>query len=248
MEKIALITGAGSGIGRALSIELSKNFDCRILAIGRRKEPLQETAARCAGSCEIVSADLSLAEGRNKIVSALGDRHLDYLVQNAAILQPVQSLMEIASNDWQKHLDINLSGPLFLTQLLVQNLIGGRILHISSGAAHSAYAGWGAYCTSKAAFYMLHQVLKEELAAQQIAVGSVRPGVVQTPMQQRVRESDPMAFPQLERFQQLHEQRKLADPAEVAIFLANLLANTSKEKFMAREYDFREDREEFSGQ
>eukprot|EP00957_Ditylum_brightwellii_P005530 424079-Ditylum_brightwellii.AAC.1 len=89
---------------------------------------------------------------------------------------------------------VNMEGPLFLTQALLPKLkaatttIGGaRVLHISSGASQKPYRGWGPYCTSKAGLNMIYRVLREELQPHNIHVGSVRPGVVDTPMQDQAR-------------------------------------------------------------
>ena len=74
-----------------------------------------------------------------------------------------------------------------MTQALLPNLVeNSRVVHISSGAAHSGIPGWGMYCTSKAALFMLGKLLKDELAQRNIWFGSVRPGIVDTPMQAEI--------------------------------------------------------------
>lgn len=242
----AIVTGAGSGLGRAISIELAKTYGMNVLAVGRRLEPLKQTQKQAPQKIQTLSADVSSEEGRQKIVDFAADKAVKFVVHNAAVLQPVKPLRNITTEEWRTHFAINVEGPLFLTQKLLPYLgQGARILHISSGAAHHAYAGWGAYCTSKAALHMLYLVWNKELKEQGILVGSVRPGVVDTPMQDQVRQSSKEAFPELDRFLQLHAEGKLLAPQTVARFIGLLLTRTSDEQFVGQEWDIREHGQEF---
>lgn len=241
MQKIAVITGAGTGIGRALTHELAKTYKQQVLAIGRRLEPLQETQIYYPERIKILSADVSREADRKKIVETIPEgMSVRFLVHNAAVLSPVHSISNIKLNDWRSHFAINVEGPLFLTQQLLPKLHGGRIMHISSGAAHHSYAGWAAYCASKAALYQIYEVLKQEMKDKNIAVGSVRPGVVNTPMQDELRQSSPEEFPALPKFIDYKENQKLEDPNTVARFLAWLLCKTDAVKYQEKEWDIRE--------
>jgi len=241
-NKWALVTGAGSGIGQAISVELADKHQVKVLAVGRTLSKLQQTKAYNPQKIEILSADVASEEGRQAISTFVKKiERLDYLIHNAAQLQPVKPLREVGLSEWRQHFAVNVEGPLFLTQKLLPYLAEqARILHISSGAAHHAYAGWGAYCTSKAALHMLYQVWNKELNARNIFVGSVRPGVVNTPMQDQVREARKEDFPALDRFIQLKQEGKLFDPPLVAQFIAKLLLQTSNEQFIEKEWDIRE--------
>ncbi|WP_456443069.1 SDR family NAD(P)-dependent oxidoreductase, partial [Caldithrix abyssi] len=169
------------------------------------------------------------------------DGALNFLIHNAAQLQPVKALKSVTLNEWRQHFAVNVEAPLFLTQALLPFLSkGARVLHISSGAAHHAYAGWGAYCTSKAALHMLYQVWNKELNTAEIYVGSLRPGVVNTPMQDEVRLARKEDFPALERFIQLKQEGKLLAPEIVARFICRVLMDTESTQFIEREWDIRE--------
>lgn len=232
-----VVTGGGTGIGRALCEELARR-GFHVLAVGRRMEPLQALASRFPDRIEPLAADVASPEGRKAVAAALGaDAELRFLVHNAATLAPVGPLRDLCPEALRAHLAINLEGPLFLTQLLLPMLAGGRVLHVSSGAAHHAYAGWGPYCMSKAALHMLYQVWREELAGSAIRIGSARPGVVDTPMQALIRATPPERFPGVTRFEQLHREGQLRRPAEVAQFLAWLLLATDDAAFEAAEWD-----------
>lgn len=241
MNNIAIITGGGTGIGRALAVELAKNRNISVLICGRREENLRETAMQAPDRINYLSTDVSTEQGRIKISENIhADTMVDHLVHNAAVLNPIKPLTDVSLDEWRQHQAINVEGPLFLTKLLLQKLHNGRVLHISSGAAHNAYEGWGAYCTSKAALHMLYMVLREELEKFNIRVGSVRPGVVETDMQTQIRSTTKENFPHIQKFIDLKKNDALAKPEQTAKFIADLLLNTTNEKYISREWDFRQ--------
>jgi len=151
MSGVSIITGGGTGIGAALAKRLVSRSQ-KVLIVGRRANKLYETKNRCSnpGLIRTVVADISKPEGRQAILESLGENErIDNLVHNAAILEPVGPLIDVRPEDWSKHMAINVDGPLFLTQTLLPMLMkkdendkGGRILHVSSGAAHHGYRGW----------------------------------------------------------------------------------------------------------
>ena len=238
MGRIAIVTGGGTGIGRAIALEIARKKEMPVYIIGRRRKPLHETAEQFPQYIHPVQADVSTEEGRQTIADSLPQQDkVQILVHNAAVLGPVKPLVKITLQEWRQHQSINVEGPLFLTQKLIPRLKGGRILHISSGAAHHAYYGWGAYCTSKAALYMLYQVLKEELQKYDILVGSIRPGVVDTPMQDQVRQASADDFPAIERFFELKNSGRLLDPQVTARFIVRLLFEVSPRQFSEKEWD-----------
>ncbi len=239
MTQIAIITGAGSGIGQALAWELAAR-EIHVLAVGRRAAPLAQTCARAPTHIRALSADVATPEGRLAIAQAVGQTPVRFLVHNAAVLEPVARLAQVALEDWRQAMQINVEGPLFLTQALLAQLEGGRVLHISSGAAHHPYAGWGAYCTSKAALFMLLQVWRHECRERNIRFGSARPGVVDTPMQDSIRQLPASQFPSVERFVQLKQKGLLVSPADAASFLAWVLLATTDREFNEQEFDINE--------
>ncbi len=240
MTKLAVVTGAGTGIGRALAKELvSKDFT--VVAMGRRSEPLEALKAEHPDAVEPVAADVATAAGHQRLLEALAGRPVEALVHNAAVLTPNGMLEQVPREAFREHLAINLEGPLYLTLALLPSLpSGARVLQVSSGAAHRAISGWGAYCVSKAAFHQLYQVLREELAPRGVAVGSVRPGVVDTPMQAHIRSLSAEDFPNVAMFREMKESGQLTTPEEAGRFLGWLLVETDAEFFSAREYDIRE--------
>ncbi|MCK8515488.1 SDR family NAD(P)-dependent oxidoreductase [Methylonatrum kenyense] len=236
-NRLAVVTGGGSGLGRALCHALADR-GLEVLAVGRRQAPLTETCRAYPERIRSLSADVATESGRDAIAAAVGGQAVAALVHNAGVLEPVAPLERISLQDWRHSQAINVEAPLFLTQLLLPWLRDGRVLHISSGAAHSAYSGWGAYCTGKAALYMLYQVWSKELVERGVAVGSVRPGVVDTPMQTLLRQQRRADFPAIDKFLDLHSRGKLEDPKAVAGFISWLLLDVGTSAFARTEWTF----------
>lgn len=240
MNPLVLVTGAGSGIGRALAQQLIAR-GCDVLAIGRRAALLESLAAEHPGRVRPLALDVAAADAPERILAALGERAPRYVVHNAATLDPAGSLAQLDRAAFGAHLETNLMAPLFLTQALLPRLgRGARVLHISSGAAHHALNGWGPYCMSKAALHMLTQCWNAELKDAGILVGSARPGVVDTPMQASIRELTPEAFPDVESFRRLKSDGALLPPETVARFLAWMLLDADEEQFSGAERDVRD--------
>ena len=241
LETIAIVTGAGSGIGRAIAVALAQN-GLKVLGVGRRLLPLEETRAFHPDLIHYVSADIATPEGRAQVRRSVpSEIHVRFLIHNAGVLGPVLPFEQMRLEDWRAHFAINLEAPLFLTQLLLPSMNpGSRILHISSGAAHRTYKGWGAYCASKAALFSLYRGLDQELRAYGIRVGSLKPGVVDTPMQAQVRACNPDHFPELQRFLDLKTREELLSPERVAQFVLRMLTECDEEAFAAQEWDIRD--------
>ncbi|MDF1759675.1 MAG: SDR family NAD(P)-dependent oxidoreductase [Coxiellaceae bacterium] len=189
MKQWALITGSGTGIGRAAAISLIAR-GVNVLAVGRRLEPLQSLQADYPDNVQIVSADIANSEDCDKIFAAVADLdQLNYIIHNAALVEPAGDLLQADPEAFSKMMLVNVEAPLYLTQGCVERMpSGGRILHISSGAAHYSAPGIRPYSVTKAALYNIFLGLREELQPRGIGVLSIRPGVVDTPMQTTMRD------------------------------------------------------------
>lgn len=240
MNPLALITGAGSGIGHALAHTLIER-GCDVLAIGRRAALLEALAAEHPNRVTALPLDIAATDAPQRILAALGERAPRLIVHNAAALDPAGPLATLDRKAFAAHLETNLTAPLFITQALLPRLPrGARVLHISSGAAHHALNGWGPYCMSKAALHMLTQCWNAELQTAGVLVGSARPGVVDTPMQAGIRDLTPEAFPDVESFRRLKADGALLPPETVARFLAWMLLDADDEQFSGAERDVRD--------
>ncbi|OGV49727.1 MAG: sepiapterin reductase [Legionellales bacterium RIFCSPHIGHO2_12_FULL_42_9] len=232
-----VITGGGSGIGRALAHELATR-DNQVLVVGRRQEALAETAV-FSPLITVCCADVSTAHGRKIIMDALKPHQiLQGLIHNAGVIEPITPIAEIAESDWEQAMATNLNAPLFLTQSLLSKLnTQGRVLHIGSGAAHFPVSAWAPYCVSKAGLSMLTRCWQLEFGHEHAAFTSVMPGIIDTEMQAVIRSAQSMHPKKLEFFHRLFDQKKLLSADTVAQFLAWLLLTIPAAKYASKEWD-----------
>jgi NAD(P)-dependent dehydrogenase (short-subunit alcohol dehydrogenase family) len=184
-SSVAIITGAGSGIGRATAIELAKSHGHRVALCGRRRGPLEETA-RLSGDGLVIEGDVSKADDVARLVEqTLAEfGRIDVIVNNAGFA-PVRTVEELSVDEWRSILDTNLSAAFFVIKAvwpIFKRQGGGVIVNISSLAARDPFAGLGAYGAAKAGLNLLSLALAREGAADHIRVYTVAPGAVETQM------------------------------------------------------------------
>lgn len=153
-----IITGGGSGIGKALALSLDKRGK-NVLIIGRREQLLKETAA-AATNIHYFCADVATPDGLAAIKTHLDSvSQITALINNAGTLNPLSLLKDIEPQEWQHALSTNLNAPLYLSQMLYTKLNQGRVLNIGSGAAYFAIKGWGGVLRFKSCLSNVVQVL-----------------------------------------------------------------------------------------
>lgn len=235
-ELRAVVTGASGGVGRALCAALASR-GVAVLALGRDAARLQ-ACAEASPLIATLAVDLREASGAERVrerVASWGG--VSFLVHSAAVIEPIAALATIERDAWRTAYATNVEAPLFLTQALLSALgTGGRILHLSSGAAHMPLAGCLAYCSTKAAFHMVYRGLQVELAASGIRVGSASPGSVDTEMQSSLRNADESVLADVERFRELERRGALVTPERAARFLSWLLLDCDDERFARRDW------------
>jgi len=229
-----IVTGGGQGIGRALAFALA-NRDQTVLIVGRHEKTLVETAA-LSPNIDYLCADVTSAADRERLAQHVATTpSIQGLIHNAGIIDPIVPITDISETAWHHCLATNLDAPLFLTQLFSDKLAQGRVLHIGSGAAHFPVAGWAAYCVSKAALAMLTRCW--QLESRSIAFASVMPGIIDTQMQQEIRQAQHMDPAKQDFFKRLKQSEQLLSPETVAQFLCWLLLDIDVEDYVAREWD-----------
>ena len=235
MSKKIIITGASSGIGKALTAHLA-SIGHHVIAVARNRALLQDLQLQYP-SISIIDADITQKEGRSNIKKALSPEDTGiYLIHNAGIASP-SLLSDISEKTWDMHHETNLKAPLFLTQLLLPHLKhGGRVLHVSSGLAHNPLPGMSAYGTSKAAMLMIKAYANTE-HTEDILFGSAMPGIVDTAIQTELRTHNEIQFPAVNTFHRFFKQGELLQPTTAAKFLSWLLINTENTAFIEGDWD-----------
>lgn len=234
MTPIHIVTGASSGVGRALCLELSRGGR-QVLGIARRADELSRLLQEQPEHLRVLSADLADPAGRAQIADYVRNRYSVATLTHSAAIATLQPLKGLALEEYRRMMAINLEAPLFLTQALLPHCIpGARILHLSSGAAHRPMAGSGAYCISKAGLLMAYRMWNVEYPGGEILCGSAMPGVVDGPMQDRARASD---LPFAGIFWEFKASGRLIPPARVGEFLAWLLLSTTNAEFVAQDWN-----------
>jgi len=229
-----VITGGSRGIGAALAQALASEKQA-VLIIGRDKAALQHVASSSA-YIHVLCADVALSEGRDAILAHLqASPSLKGLVHNAGTIEPIQPMRSLDEKDWRALMNVNLDAPFFLTQKLYTKLLGGRVLYISSGAAHFPVTGWAPYCVSKAGLSMLTRCWQTECP--EIASASVMPGIVDTTMQAVIRASEHLDPEKHHFFQELKNKNQLVSPETVAAFLTWLLLRVNQKRYSSHEWD-----------
>jgi NAD(P)-dependent dehydrogenase (short-subunit alcohol dehydrogenase family) len=187
-RKIALVTGGGTGIGKAAAQALSEAGFTLVLS-GRRREPLEAVAAHLTGASLVVPADVTQPESVAALFGDIADTYgrLDVLFNNAGGWSPAAPLEDITFEQWQHVVNVNLSGVFLCTQAAIrmmkaQSPKGGRIINNGSISAHAPRPLTGPYTATKHAVSGLTKQVALEGRAHSIACGQIDIGNADTDM------------------------------------------------------------------
>jgi len=227
--KVAIVTGASSGIGRATLLRFVEE-GAAVLAVGRDEEALKEIAAhahQAGGRCEPFVSDVTDPSSPERIVAAALEWFgaLDIVVNAAGII--ASGTVENTTDEaWDRMMAINVTAPFRLMRAAAPHLAArqGAIVNVSSVTGLRSFPGVLAYCVSKAGIDQLTRCAALELAPKQVRVNAVNPGVVVTNLHRRsgMQEAQYSAF--LERSRETHPLGRPGSPQEIAetiLFLAS---------------------------
>jgi NADP-dependent 3-hydroxy acid dehydrogenase YdfG len=188
-KRVAIVTGAGSGIGRAIAHVLAEE-KLHVVAVGRSIDKLRQTAdsSPAAGVLEIHAADVSAPDQTERLIAEVLAKHgrIDVLVNNAGVNTKRRELTELSTEDWDRLLRINLTGAFLMIRAVLPTMRrqqAGLIVNISSlaGLRASTLSG-AAYAASKFGLNALSGVVTLEEARQGIRSSVICPGEVDTPI------------------------------------------------------------------
>ena len=196
--KVALITGASQGLGRALALAYAKE-GASIVINSRSEEsirPVAEEAESLGAEVLALAADVSKSAEVQRLVGAATQSfdRIDVLVNNAGVLGPRVAIEEYPEDEWRRVIDANLTGPFLVSKAVIPHMPGGgSIVNVVSGVSIEGRAKWGAYSVSKFGVEGLTQILAAELKDRGIRVNAVDPGGMRTEMRAAAYpEEDPM--------------------------------------------------------
>jgi 3-oxoacyl-[acyl-carrier protein] reductase len=213
-KPVALVTGASRGIGRAIAVELSKSHS--VVATYRENREAAQLLRQETGA-EIIKSDISSQRDRDQLVASLRANYgrLDVLVNNAGMApRERRDMLDATESSYDELLSTNLKGPHFLTQQIARWMIEqrqGRIVFVTSISSYTASINRADYCISKAGLSMSAALYALRLAADNVQVFEIRPGIIRTDMIAAVEKSyeDKIAAGLL-------PQRRMGEPKDVA--------------------------------
>jgi len=225
-NKAAIITGAGSGIGRAIALAFSKEGAKIVVADWAEKEGMEtvEQIKKQSKGAIFVKTDVSKAEDINKMVKACLDNfnRIDILVNNAGIYRSY-NLHEMPEQDWDKIININLKSVFLASKKVIPEMLKqgkGKIINISSIAGLVGFAQSGAYCASKGGIIALTKEMALEYASKKININCIAPGVIKTAMTKDML-TDPTTKEFLESNTLYPRLGEPEDIAQAAVYLAS---------------------------
>lgn len=187
MKRIALITGASSGIGEACARKFAEGgYD--LILTARRAEKLAELKAELEAEgtqVKTLTFDVRDAEAAETAVDSLEPewRKIDVLINNAGLALGLDKEYEGDPDDWNTMIDTNIKGLLTMTRLIVPGMVErneGHVINIGSVAGDAAYAKGNVYCATKAAVKTITDGLRIDLAETAVRVTNLKPGLVET--------------------------------------------------------------------
>jgi NAD(P)-dependent dehydrogenase (short-subunit alcohol dehydrogenase family) len=219
--RLALVTGASRGLGRAAAIAFAR-AGAHVILVGRTTgalEELDDEIQTFAEPATLLTLDLRKGDAVDALGPTLYERwgKLDIFVGNAGLLGPLSPLPHVTADAWQHVLDVNLTANWRLIRTLdplLKRSDAGRVVFVSSGAADGSYASWGPYAVSKAGLEALAKTYAAECENTPVRVSIVNPGAMRTAMRAK-------AFPG-------EDPNTLPHPDEVAPLLVELARAESR--------------------
>jgi NAD(P)-dependent dehydrogenase (short-subunit alcohol dehydrogenase family) len=226
--KVALVTGGGMGIGRAITTLFVKE-GAKVMVADYAPEGGEETvgmAKKAGGDASFVKADVSKAADVENMVKATVDKYgkLDILINNAGVMQVMTPTHETPDETWDRVININLKGVFLGIKYAIPEMLkggGGVVVNAASVAGLVGMAGAPAYCASKGGVVQLTKVAALDYATQNIRVNCICPGVIWTPMVEAITGDNEQAIAQFTAMEPVGRMGKPEEVAQLYLFLAS---------------------------
>lgn len=237
---VIILTGASRGLGESVARLLAPV--ARLMLVARSATRLQALTEEL-GEATFVAGDLSEQATVSRCVEQTLERwgRIDALINNAGVIEPIAPLAQADFDLFRRNIEVNLIAPAALMQACLPHLRQqrGRIVNINSGAAVKTMVGWSSYCTAKAGLLHLTNNLAQE--EPDVTFISLRPGVIDTDMQQQIRGSSGMEDAAHQKFLDLHQSGQL-EPPEVPARAAAWLALKAPTEWSGEFVNYSEER------
>jgi NAD(P)-dependent dehydrogenase (short-subunit alcohol dehydrogenase family) len=229
--RTALVTGASRGIGRATAAALAR-AGARVIVTARDGAQLDAVAAEIGNGARGIAADVSQPDQVDALFGAAGS--IDILINCAGVIAPIAPVAVGDRELWRRNLEVNLYGPYLTCQAALPHMLEagwGRIINVSAGVASGRMSSWSAYSAAKAGLETLTKVMAREVGEQGVRVNVVRPGIVDTEMQEEIRgtREDLFGRENLEKYRSYKERGVLRPPEHPARLILWVLSPEADE-------------------
>jgi NAD(P)-dependent dehydrogenase (short-subunit alcohol dehydrogenase family) len=247
-DRVAIVTGAGRGIGRAISLAFARE-GVRLFLAARTERELAETVAICNGAgtkAQAVVTDVANWEHVQQLITQAVQEagQVDILVNSAGIYGPIGPTVNIDKSAWIQAVEVNLFGPFYLCRALIPHFITrrqGKIILLGGGGATAPLPNFSSYAASKAGVVRLADTLAEELKPFNIQINVIAPGLVDSRLQDEVLAAGDRAGALFDKIKQARETGAgVVSPevaASLAVFLASPASGKLTGKLIAAPYD-----------
>lgn len=225
-KSLLILTGHSQGLGRAILDNYLEKEEFDILAISRTQLGLDSPNLT---EVSLDLGELDVLESKLESLLPDGDFEEIILINNAGWIGEIKPVGSLMVKKLRTQVNVNLLAPMYLTNAFIEKYKDAKgkkiICNVSSGASHKPMQGWGGYCSTKAAIAMFTKVAAKENSHSEFRFFSVAPGIVDTQMQDEIRQASALDFPEIERFKSYKANGDLSSPEQVASKISHMLEN-----------------------